>query len=86
MYCTISNQKEGLLYLYYLSLLHELLWEIAMPRPMNVIDLKTAGIDRDAIVRDELIDELLSWLEPQTLPLLKQKMYRKLISLRSKEV
>ena len=57
-----------------------------MPRPMNVIDLKTAGIDRDAIVRDELIDELLSWLEPQTLPLLKQKMYRKLISLRSKEV
>ena len=27
MYCTISNQKEGLLYLYYLSLLHGLLWE-----------------------------------------------------------
>ena len=40
MYCTISNQKEGLLYLYYLSLLHELLQETL---EWNV----TTGIARD---------------------------------------
>jgi hypothetical protein len=35
-----------------------------------------------AAIRNEVLDELITWLEPQTLPLLKQKVYRKLQSLK----
>jgi len=46
-------------------------------------------MDRDAAIckaeRERVLDELIEWLEPQKLPLLKQRMYRKLKSLRQEE-
>ena len=36
----------------------------------------------DEQVRRELVDSLITWLEPQSTMLLKQRMYRKLLSLR----
>lgn len=46
-------------------------------------DIRSRPLSEEILkAREDVLDELIAWLEPQSLPLLKQKMYRKLKSLR----